>query len=246
MIDSLQTIFNDVSNAGLGLVFVGSVIFSISYLFSRFFKWIVFRVILLLIGGSALMQILQQSVILFDLELYVALGLVTPHLHLVHVISYRIWYKLKDIYEKLVDIFFMLMIPFIWMYDLILKIVYFFQSKVEKPKQETHNNYHQKNNYKSNEKAYQQRKEEYKNQKKHDKQNSQQHSSTKEQNTTSRWESKDPYTILDLPVGASKKDIKLQYRKLMKIYHPDLASKDEEVKYTQITQKLNEAYSALK
>lgn len=55
---------------------------------------------------------------------------------------------------------------------------------------------------------------------------------------------KDYYGYLELPMGAPFEEIKKSYRKLMKVYHPDLYHNDpEKHKMAQeVSQKLNEAY----
>ncbi len=53
------------------------------------------------------------------------------------------------------------------------------------------------------------------------------------------------YKILELEYGASFKDIKSSYRRLLKKYHPDLFVNDKD-KYElakRVTQKINEAYT---
>jgi len=62
-------------------------------------------------------------------------------------------------------------------------------------------------------------------------------------------ENLDFYTILECPLGASQKDIKNNYKKLTKAYHPDKVFQESPhmIKhYTQKFQLLQEAYSALR
>lgn len=57
------------------------------------------------------------------------------------------------------------------------------------------------------------------------------------------------YTVLECPIGASKEILKRNYRKLAKVYHPDMIIHDEPRMlhhYTQKFQSIQEAYSALK
>ena len=54
----------------------------------------------------------------------------------------------------------------------------------------------------------------------------------------------DNYAVLDLKSDASKIDIKIQYKKLMRRYHPDL-TKDKKDEYTEIAKKINSAYDNL-
>jgi len=57
------------------------------------------------------------------------------------------------------------------------------------------------------------------------------------------------YEILECPIGASKDLIRENYKKLIKLYHPDRIyseNKDLVSEYTQKFQELQEAYSVLK
>jgi DnaJ-domain-containing protein 1 len=55
------------------------------------------------------------------------------------------------------------------------------------------------------------------------------------------------YANLELKPGASRQELKNSWRRLMKKYHPDLHSKDEEKKRIadELTRRLNEAYHIL-
>ncbi|KAI5959875.1 uncharacterized protein KGF55_005107 [Candida pseudojiufengensis] len=57
------------------------------------------------------------------------------------------------------------------------------------------------------------------------------------------------YQLLELPINASLKEIKLQFKKLSKKYHPDLnqhLSEDEKISNTEKFAKMVEAYDTLK
>ncbi len=57
---------------------------------------------------------------------------------------------------------------------------------------------------------------------------------------------KDHYRVLDLPTGASEEQIKIQYKLLVRVYHPDRFTKPEDKAYAeQKIKEINEAYSAL-
>jgi len=57
---------------------------------------------------------------------------------------------------------------------------------------------------------------------------------------------KDHYRVLDLPKGASEEQIKIQYKLLVRVYHPDRFTKPEDKAYAeQKIKEINEAYSAL-
>ena len=64
-----------------------------------------------------------------------------------------------------------------------------------------------------------------------------------------REQNKNYYTILEVPVGASKEVIRQNYKKLVKIYHPDKIIAEEPYMvdyYTRKFQLLQEAYTTLK
>ncbi|UZR94347.1 J domain-containing protein [Chondrinema litorale] len=63
-------------------------------------------------------------------------------------------------------------------------------------------------------------------------------------NTSSQTKEQEYYTVLEVPFGSDYPTIKKSYRKLMKVYHPDLYHNDKE-KFEmakEVSQKLNEAY----
>ena len=66
-----------------------------------------------------------------------------------------------------------------------------------------------------------------------------------EENTKSRWDSNSAYEILGVEVNATKEEIKKAYRRLAKIYHPDLALTNKE-EAEKIFKKINWAYGILK
>ena len=63
--------------------------------------------------------------------------------------------------------------------------------------------------------------------------------------STAKWKSNNAYIVLGLSSNSSETDIKIQYRKLIRMYHPDL-TKDKQEEYTEIAKKINWAYNKLK
>ena len=55
----------------------------------------------------------------------------------------------------------------------------------------------------------------------------------------------DNYTILELGMNASENDIKVQYRKMLKKYHPDLGLESERAERTRKTLEIIEAYHSI-
>ncbi len=85
--------------------------------------------------------------------------------------------------------------------------------------------------------------DEYEKARKEQQQYEQQYRST-HQNTSQNTQELKYYQILEVPPGASFEQIKKSYRKLMKMYHPDLFRNDADKHETalEISRQLNEAY----
>jgi hypothetical protein len=286
----LNTLLNDISQAGIGLFFVGAFLFLISYGISQWFSWIVFRLLLLLLGSAVIHEIAySDQSILFNLELYVALGMIAPHLRLLPVMLYRIGYAIEDFYYRFKNFLYFLFTPIRVIYELYLKIYYFYQDKAwdkrqrEYEKQEAQRREQERTQYEYQE--YQRReqdraeyeRQEYarreKDRKDYEESQRQQQNSSNGSNhqnnshqynndqkkqkrenkshynddgyDSARWDSNDPYVILDLQRGASKAQIKKQRNKLAMKYHPDIAPAHKKDLYNKIMQRINWAYDQL-
>lgn len=251
MLDVLNIVFNELHRVGINLLIVASIIMTISYAISNFFKWAPFRIIILLIAYAIISDILRQDVILFNLNLYVALGMTYPHLKFVHILAYRIWYGILDFYEKLKDFLYAVSRSFVFVYFQAIRLKAYYDARTEQKSYSSENeqNYQEfkqrgfNDDYRRSEQQYHRREEQssahQENTHKSEEKKGEQY------NETSRWDSHDPYVVLDLSRTATPDEIKKQYRKLQKLYHPDLTQtkKDE---YTRISQKINAAYSKLK
>ncbi len=75
--------------------------------------------------------------------------------------------------------------------------------------------------------------------------NSYSYSKFTQEDSTAKWKSNNAYIVLGLSSNSSETDIKIQYRKLIRMYHPDL-TKDKQEEYTEIAKKINWAYNKLK
>ena len=75
--------------------------------------------------------------------------------------------------------------------------------------------------------------------------NSYSYSNFTQEDSISKWKSNNAYSVLGLSPDSSETDIKIQYRRLIKMYHPDL-TKDKRDEYTEIAKKINWAYNELK
>jgi len=246
MIDTLGVIFNDFNNASMGLLIVAAVTFAISYAISAFFKWAVFRIIILLISFSILSQVLQQKVILFDLDLYIALGMAAPHLKFAHILAYRIWYALVGYYYKIRRSFIALYEFFLRLYRAYLSAKAYFGEKKSRWEQRKNSRSQSRQEEFKHSYQKQEQRQEYRESRREERSRYQEQKSYEHKDeSTSRWDSNDPYLILDIARTATAQEIKRQYRKLQKIYHPDLTQSHIE-EYTHIAQRLNYAYEKLK
>lgn len=267
--ETLSTLYHDFQNAGVGLLIVGGVIFLVTMYISSLFRWAGFRILILLFAFAMLSDILRQRVILFDLDLYVALGIATPHLRPAHEMLLRLWYRLVEIYRRVIAILIEISRPFVKAYEMVMNLYRYFRQKVEQRdssnqsqtgSSESHG-YRQQQGFGSSSKSrqgsqnrqkkqdssgqgYQKSHQEQSSSRKEEKRSEEQ-KSNRSNSTTSRWESDDPYVVLGISRTATADEIKKQYRSLLKQYHPDM-SQDDKQEHTQITQKLNWAYGVLK
>lgn len=249
MLETLGVIYNDFNNASMGLLIAALLFFSISYFISRFFKWAVFRIIILLIAFSMLSEILRQEVILFNLDLYVALGMAAPHLKFAHILMFRIWYALVGYYYKVLGFFQAVYAFFQSLYRNYLHFKAYAKeqkSRWDQRGQRRSEREEEKQKQHSYERQEQEQRRQHYQESKREEQHQRQEQKSQERkgDSASRWESNDPYVILDIPRTATKKEIKSQYRKLLRIYHPDLTQTHKE-EYTHIAQRLNFAKDKL-
>ncbi|GEM_PF-5240396 len=139
MIDVLTIVYNDFHRAGIWLLIIASIIFMISAVISNLFKWAPFRIIILLIAYAIISDILKQEVILFNLNLYIGLGMAYPHLQFVHILAYRIWYGILDFYEKLKDFLYAISRPFVFVYFQFVRLKAYYDARTEQKRYSSEN-----------------------------------------------------------------------------------------------------------
>ena len=232
------------------------------YFISRWFKAYIIRVILFILGVSLFYDVMGRSHIITSVDFYISIALFVPHISMVELTYLIIKERTLFLVDRTIEIFLLLISPFIWVYEKILNIFQFFKSKQEeRENKKAEQEYYKEEFRREQERAYQKEQEKYNQQDKQRQQEEQERTDNKKQyrykkkekqqqpkeepKSYSRWDSSNPYEVLGISENSTKQEIKKAYRNLAKIYHPDLTfSKKEE--YTIILQKINKAYESLK
>ena len=232
------------------------------YFISRWFKAYIIRVILFILGVSLFYDVMGRSHIITSVDFYISIALFVPHISMVELTYLILRERILFLIDRTIEIFLLLISPFIWVYEKISNVFQFFKSKQEQRSQEkAKEEYYQEEFKREQERAYQKEQEKYNQQDKQRQQEEQERIYNKKQyrykkkekpqqpkeepKSYSRWDSSNPYEVLGISENSTKQEIKKAYRNLAKIYHPDLTfSKKEE--YTIILQKINKAYESLK
>ena len=235
----------------------GSLWFFALYFVSRWFKAYVIRLLLFIAGVSLIYSVMGRSHIITSIDLYAGLGLAIPHIEIVELTYLILRERTLFLVDKVIEIFLLLMTPFIWIYTKFSNVFQFLQVKQEEKKQQkAKEDFYQEEFKREQARARAEEQKRYdeadiREQKKREaeqkakKKEEYQEPTQEEPRTYSRWDSSNPYEVLGVSQNSSKQEIKKAYRNLCKIYHPDLTfnKKDE---YTVILQKINKAYEELK
>ena len=241
---------------------VGAISFFIAFFISKWFRAYLLKLLIFISGAWLLWQVSATNNILFNLAFYVGLGMIIPHLEIVEITYLLVRERTLFIYEQLVSLCLIILKPFIFIYDVFIKGFEFIKVKQEEynyKKAQEQNFYEefkkqQEEEYKKEQERidekYKQEQEKRRKQqeekKKREQKQSKNSSKNKEENqNTSRWDSTDPYIILGISPTSTKEDIKKAYKKLAKIYHPDLSLLNK-AKAEEIFKKINWAYQKLK
>lgn len=250
----------DIEQVDSSILIQGSLYFLFFYFISKWFKAYVIRLFIFLFGVFLIYNAMGKSSILFDVDIYIGIAFITPHIEIVEITYLIIKEKFYRLYRAIVNTIQFILSPIFWTFNKSRQAYYFFKSKSDDRK------------YRQEQKAYgerskkffdeeQQRQYEYQKQQEQERryreQQKQRESEEKEQqsrqqyhkqesnNSYSRWDDSDPYVVLGIDRSATAEGIKKAYRNLSKIYHPDMTlTKKEE--YQIIFQKINSAYSNIK
>ncbi len=249
----IETLIAYLKVAALLLTY-GGIAFFIAAFISKFFKWAPFRILLLWFSLMLFVEVLQSEQILFNINLYIALGMAAPHIKFAHILAFRMYYGLIDLYHRLVEIFYLLLRPFVFVCGQYARFRAYYDSREnqreysrQEQEQRNYEEFRQRegfNDYRRSNKQQQSHQREEQSSRNQESRSPGGDSGPR-QSQTPRWDSPDPYIVLDLSRDATAQDIKKQYRKLQKLYHPDLTQTKKE-EYTRISQQINAAYSKLK
>ena len=237
----------------------GSLWFFALYFISRWFTAYVIRLLLFIAGVSLIYSVMGRSHIITSIDLYAGLGLAIPHIEIVELTYLILRERTLFLVDKIIELFYLIISPFIWFYQKLSNIFQFLQIKqTQRSEKKAEREYYKEEFKREQEKARAEEQARYdeadiREQNKREKSKKEYRYKKKEKpqqpkeepKTYSRWDSSNYYEVLGISENSTKQEIKKAYRNLAKIYHPDLTLTKEE-EYTVILQKINEAYEELK
>ncbi len=261
----IQILSNDnILNLSWVAYCVLALVFFVPFFISKWFKWIGFRIILV-IFGLAFLSDWGQVTITRDFNFLIGIALITPHIKYffdlvkdtlfnIFMFFLALFIQLKNAtvntYFFFITIYYKILRLINWFVNIFIFLKAFIETFSErfktKEQNQNYQDYSNKSEYKeekqnsNNEKAY----EDFK--KSHGYQESKKEESTKQKvdDKYKQFYSSNPYEVLGVKPSDDFSIIKKSYRALIRIYHPDLNPQDIEF-FTEITQNLNNAYEKL-
>ena len=261
----IQILSNDnILNLSWVAYSVLALVFFVPFFVSKWFKWIGFRIILV-IFGLAFLSDWGQVTITRDFNFLIGIALITPHIKYffdlvkntlfnIFMFFLALFIQLKNAtvntYFFFITIYYKILRLINWFVNIFIFLKAFIETFSErfktKEQNQNYQDYSNKSEYKeekqnsNNEKAY----EDFK--KSHGYNESKKEESTKQKvdDKYKQFYSSNPYEVLGVKPSDDFSIIKKSYRALIRIYHPDLNPQDIEF-FTEITQNLNNAYEKL-
>ena len=249
----------------------GGVVFAFFFFISRFFRAYILRLGFFMFGAWVLWNVSARDSILQNFDFYGGLGMILPQLEIVEITYLILKERTIFIYNQFVGLIMLILTPVIWLYHTIERLRHYFKAKLEKRSNKRAYEKHYQddftNDFREQQKAEwekeqarqdeQAQREFREREAKRDQQKQQQHKKYEEEKKqyqqskkaedkkpSSRWESSNAYEVLGIEETATKDEIKKAYRKLAKIYHPDLALVNKD-KAEEIFKMINRAYESL-
>ncbi len=241
VINIFEVLPKDIANMNQDTLIQAPLITGFFYFISRWFRAYVLRLGLFLFGSLIVFQVFQGQSFLNRFDFYAGLGILLPHIPIVELTYLILRERTLFMYGKILELFFLIASPFVWLFNVSRSVLGFFKAKQEeKNHQQEKKQYEQKSReYRQEQNSKQQRQKQYQEQTK------QEPPKQEEKKTYSRWDSLDPYEVLGIDREATRKEMKKAYRNLSKIYHPDLTLTNKE-EHQVIFVKINNAYDMLK
>jgi len=248
----------------INLAINGGVVFIAFYFLSKYFRAYILRLGFFMFGAWVLWQVSARDSILESFDFYGGLGMILPQLEIVEITYLLLVERTLFMYNKIVEVILFVLSPVIWLYGRFVRLSDYFKAKQrESADKKAYEQYYQ-DDFKQQQKAEwekeqarqdeqsqrefreQEAKRQKKKQESHKKYEEQkkEHKQQQEKKTYSRWDSTNYYEVLGVDETATKDEIKKAYRKLAKIYHPDMSLVNKD-KAEDIFKKINNAYDVL-
>ena len=245
----------------------GGVVFAGFYFLSRWFRAYVLRLGFFMFGAWVLWNVSARDSILQSFDFYGGLGMLLPQLEIVEISYLLLKERTLFVYNQLVGLILLLVSPLVWLYRQIARLSEYLkakqgeradkkayeqyykddfkeQQKAEWEKEQARQDEQSQREFREREAKREQEKREQHRRYEEERKQYQKSKQTKDKKPSSRWESTNPYEVLGIEETATKSEIKKAYRKLAKLYHPDLALTNKE-KAEEIFKMINRAYENL-
>jgi len=267
ILNIFEVLPKDIANMNQATLIQAPLITAVFYFLSRWFRAYILRLGLFIFGALILLQVFQGQSFLFRFDFYAGLGILLPHLEVVEITYLIIKEKTLFSYEKIQEFVLLIASPFLWLYRIIVELADYIKSKQEEKtnrkaykqyynddfkkqqkaeweKEQARQDEQSQREFREQEAKKQQQKQEQQKRYEEEKKQYQQNKQSEKKKPSSRWESTNPYEVLGIEETATKNEIKKAYRKLAKIYHPDLALVNKK-KAEEIFKMINRAYEDL-
>ena len=261
----IQILSNDnILNLSWVAYSVLALVFFVPFFVSKWFKWIGFRIILV-IFGLAFLSDWGQVTITRDFNFLIGIALIIPHvkyffdlvkntLFNIFMFFLALFIQLKNAtvntYFFFITIYYKILRLINWFVNIFIFLKAFIETFSErfktKEQNQNYQDYSNKSEYKeekqnsNNEKAY----EDFKKSHGYNESKKEELTEQKVDDKYKQFYSSNPYEVLGVKTSDDFSIIKKSYRALVRIYHPDLNPQDIEF-FTEITQNLNNAYEKL-
>ena len=131
VINIFEVLPKDIARMNQDTLIQAPLITGFFYFISRWFRAYILRIGLFLFGAFILLNVFQGQSFLNRFDFYAGLGLLLPHIEMVELSILILKERMQFLYEKMVALFFTLVSPFVWLFDVSRNILGFFKAKKE-------------------------------------------------------------------------------------------------------------------